>query len=182
MRGLKERIEIQTNSGQTWQWRRVCFTMKGDALYGTAATNLQWSTQTNQGMVRTVNNISGSSASATLASLIFRGVQRVDWNNFITAPLDRSRVSVKYDQVRSIASGNATGLLRRYQMWHPMNANLQFDDDEDADGEDLATYSVDSKLGMGDYYVVDIFVSAYGSTSTDQLVFGPSATLYWHEK
>lgn len=182
MRGLKERVEWQTNSGAAWQWRRICFTLKGDILWQNDANAQRWSLLTSQGMVRVVNNMNGNASGNALVENLFKGRQSVDWNNFMTAPVDRNRCNIKYDKVRTMQSSNEHGFLRRVKLWHPMNSNLHFADDENGNIEDQGRYSVSGRAGMGDYYVVDIVASALGSTSSDQCVWGPNATLYWHEK
>lgn len=182
MRGLKENIEIQTNSGLSWQWRRICFTMKGSRINQNDRNGLRFSLQTAQGMVRVVNSIVGDSSLGDFSTLLFKGVKDKDWNNYVTAPLDNSRVTVKFDKTRTITTGNTYGVMRKYRFWHPMNKNLTFDDDENGDIADLSRYSTVAKQGMGDYYVVDIFTPGFGGVASDKLIFGPNATLYWAEK
>lgn len=63
-----------------------------------------------------------------------------------------------------------------------MNQNLVYDDDEAGAAEVTNRFSVDSKAGMGDYYIYDLFSPGTGGTSTDQIVIVPNSTLYWHEK
>lgn len=180
MRGLAENIRIQTTNGMPWQWRRVCFTFKADNIFSLATSTMPLYNETNPGgWRRSVSNWANQSA---LPELMFRGRQNVDWNDYYSAPLDTSRISVKYDKIRTIAAGNEEGTVRTYKMWHPMNHNLVYDDEENGDGE-LGNYiSVGGKAGMGDYYVVDFFLARTGATTSDQLSFNPEATLYWHEK
>nr|QCX29486.1 capsid protein [Plant associated genomovirus 5] len=178
MRGLKERIEIQTNSGVPWQWRRICFTRKGGTLPSTSTFKPY--EFTSQGYVRVVNEL--PQTGTTFLNDLFDGGQLIDWNDFFNAKLNRDLVSVKYDKTVSIQSGNASGVLRRYTRWHPMNHNLTYGDEETASTFNGSVYSTLGRRGMGDYYVVDIFVSGGGAGTTDILSFNPQATLYWHEK
>ena len=182
MRGLKEYIEVQTNSGAAWQWRRLCFTLKGDTLIRQGNTSVAFNLQATNGMQRVVNNAVGQQAGNSIVGLIFRGSQGIDWNNYMNAPIDTERIATVYDKTRTIGSGNASGVLRKFTMWHPMNKNLYYDDEEIGDSGAYSPYAADGRMGMGDYYVIDIIVSAFGSTATDQMVWGPNATLYWHEK
>lgn len=177
MRGLKERIEIQTNSGVPWQWRRICFTRKGAQL--TSTTTFKPFEFTSNGYVRVVNQLPNTS---TFLNDIFDGGQLREWNDFFNAKLNRDLVSIKYDKTISIQSGNASGVLRRFTRWHPMNANLTYLDEELGDTEFTSAYSTNGLRGMGDYYVVDIFLSGGGAGESDRLSFNPQATLYWHEK
>lgn len=183
MRGLKEAINIRTNSGNAWQWRRICFTYKGNGL--TTATNdtpYQYFSQKTNGMVRTMNNLNTSPKGDLLLSILFRGQQNSDWLNVFNAQTDPTRVTIKYDRTRTIASGNDSGVLRTYHHWLPMNKNLMYDDDEAGDGTITRFTSTLGKVGMGDYYVVDFFQCSDGADSTDIMSILPEATLYWHEK
>jgi hypothetical protein len=112
-----------------------------------------------------------------------RGGNGRDWNNFFTAPLDPTRISVQYDKTISIQSGNQAGRNVVYNRWHPMNKNLVYDDDENGQETEPSGNSTRGKPGMGDYYVIDMFTSGTPiSTETSGMSFSPEATLYWHEK
>lgn len=183
MRGLKENIEIQTSTGLPWQWRRITFTFKGLAQY----IGFSGVVENSNGFARYLYNInSGSSTDTqilnTLQALLFKGASQADWNDFRTAPTDNSRVTIKSDVTRIISSGNASGKLKLYKTWSPMNANLVYDDDEVGGGKSTSVFSVQSKQGMGDYWVVDYFQPGLGGTTSDQLSYAPTSTLYWHEK
>lgn len=182
MKGLKEKIQIQTSSGLPWQWRRVCFTLKGTLLTATDAPAYRWSLLTSNGMVRILNSVEGNNAGATILNTIFDGQNQLDWLNIFNAKLDNDVISVKYDKTRILQSGNASGILRNINLWHPMNKNLNFNDDEAGDGEATNRYSASGKKGMGDYYVVDFIKAGTGAGASDLMTFEPEATLYWHEK
>lgn len=188
MVGLAEKIEIQCNTGMPWQWRRICFTMKGSQLVpnnsasGTAFSN---AIETSSGYVRVMNQVLGNAGQDpqyTLMGVLFKGQVGTDWIDPMTAPTDNSRVTIKYDKVVSLASGNEDGFIRTYKRWHPMKSTLVYDDDELGGGEKATSYSTLGKAGMGDYYVMDMFRSRQGAATTDQLTIRPEATLYWHEK
>lgn len=190
MKGLKETIEIQTNTGVAWQWRRICFTSKDpSATFANALPNsYQGYTETSDGYVRqcqtlTTKNTTDAAQLNQLRNVLFRGALGIDWSDYNTAPIDTNRVSLKYDKTQIIRSGNDTGVLRRQSIWHPMNKNLVYDDDEVGGNNLDVVYSTGGKAGMGDYYVVDIFTAGASATAgTDKLLFAPQATLYWHEK
>lgn len=182
MRGLKERIQIQTNSGMPWQWRRICFTVKGDGLTQRIESAYRLFYEDSAGWRRLVNNIRSSNMNAALNDVLFQGTDGKDWNNYFNAKVDRTRVTVRYDKTTSIRSGNAEGMMREYQRWHPMNHNLVYDDEEDGGGIKEQYFSTTGKAGMGDYYVVDFISAGSDATTADVLTFNPQATLYWHEK
>ena len=98
------------------------------------------------------------------------------------AKLDATRIHIKYDKTRTLATSNQDGFIRKYKMYHPMNKTIAYDDDENGENMDTSFTSVDSKAGMGDFYVLDLIRSRFSASTSDALVFNPSATLYWHEK
>jgi len=188
MRGLSETLRIQTNSPVPWIHRRICFTFKGDRLYqpyqgDTIGT--PWQDTQGPGMRRQWQNMSVTGANGIYAALItvlFRGVADVDWNDVMTAHIDTTRITLKYDKVRTYQSGNQNGFVRSVKHWHPMNKNLVYDDDESGQSHTTKYVSVDSKAGMGDYYVVDFFAPGGTRTAGDLLSVNSETSLYWHEK
>lgn len=185
MVGLKEALEIQVADGLPWQWRRICFTYKGGisllgSLPGTSSSFAP-SLEVSSGYVRLLNQLPTANRS-TFETLLFQGVAGVDWSDQMTAKLDTERISVKYDKTCTIASGNEEGVIRKYNRWHNMGHNLEYDDDEVGGAMTTSSYSVNSKRGMGDYWVIDYFRPRVGSTSANQMLFNSEATLYWHER
>jgi hypothetical protein len=185
MVGLKEAIEIQVADGMPWQWRRICFTYKGgptiNGYLPTSSSSFYTSLNTTFGYTRVVNGLALAEQS-TFFALLFQGVRSTDWTDPLTAKVDTERVSLKYDKTCTIASGNEQGTIRRYNRWHPMRHNLMYDDDESGGTTSASGYSVQSKVGMGDYWVIDIIKPRVGSTVSNQLLFNTESTLYWHEK
>lgn len=185
MVGLKEAIEIQVADGLPWQWRRICFTFKGGP---TAAGYLPtgsatWSPATiaSNGYVRVLNQLT-SAQQETFFQLVMQGASALDWTDPLTAKTDTERISVKYDKTITIASGNEDGVIRRYNRWHGMRHTLCYDDDEKGGITEPLGFSVESRRGMGDYWVVDIIKPRTGSVSSNQMLFNCESTLYWHEK
>ncbi|UGV21550.1 MAG: capsid protein [Giant panda Gemycircularvirus] len=185
MVGLKEAIEIQVADGLPWQWRRMCFTYKGsNSLAGTLpapSSTFYPALETSNGYVRVLNGLTAAQQ-IPFFGLLFQGNYNSDWADPLTAKLDNERLSVKYDKVCTIASGNEDGVIRKYNRWHPMRHNLMYDDDESGGKTSPSSYSVTSKIGMGDYWVIDIIKPRTGSTGSNQLLFNAESTLYWHEK
>lgn len=182
MRGLSEKIEIQVTDGLPWQWRRVCFTYKGFINAAPSTTGFSLLTETSSGYTRVLNMLPSATYINTVEGIMFRGTKGTDWTDPMTAPLDPARITTKYDRTITIASGNEQGCIRKYSLWHGMNKNLVFADDENAGSTNESFFSTQSKAGMGDYIVVDYFQARKGSTSSQQLSFGTTATLYWHER
>lgn len=183
MRGLKEKIQIQTNSGMSWQWRRICFTMKGGSLDNNQDSINKLYAFTTSGFKRVTANWYGmDKQKQALFAPLFKGGEGIDWKNYFSAKTDANLVSVKYDKTVIIQSGNQSGVMRNFNRWHPMNKNLVYNDDESGGAESTGNLSTNGRAGMGDYYVVDLIGSGTGGTSSDRLSWAPTATLYWHEK
>lgn len=184
MRGLKEKIAITTNDACPWFWRRVVFYSKLPA-FRTATTGAGNAFSPyffgSNGYNRMVNQpVSGG----VYDDGIWKGTFNKDWNDLITAPVDNRRVDLRYDKTITLNSGATQGFSRNFNLWHPINKSLVYDDDENGGGESLSPWSVVDKRGMGDMYVIDIFQSGAGrgTGTTSQLFFRPEATLYWHER
>jgi len=130
----------------------------------------------NQNVANMPNTINNHDA------IIFRGAKGLDWTDPIVAPVDNARVSLKFDKTWTLRSGNQSGTVKEMTLWHPMNKNLMYGDDESGDQEATSYVSVASKIGMGDYYIMDIISQGAGGTSSDLLQMVPNTTLYWHER
>lgn len=197
--GYSEQVEFQIPDNLPWQWRRVCFTFKGlpaylispDSTYGginggggTGGTPTNnWTYYSGSDAVsRVINQIPNGAQRVQLYQVMFKGVQAVDWIDPLTAPLDTTRITVKSDRTLTLTSGNDGGVIRKHNKWYPMRKNLVFDDDENGSSMIQSPFSVNSKPGMGDYIIVDIFRPRTGSTNTNSLIFAPQGTMYWHER
>lgn len=190
MRGLSEHIRIQTSSPAPWFHRRICFTSRS-ALFRSGVDSSPTNTVTAfyddqaRGVQRWAQNMANNNAPNTLTgwnSVIFKGAEGVDWSDRIIAPLDSARIDVKFDKTWTLMSGNSVGVVKERKLWHPMNKNLQYDEDEAGTTEGSAYFSVQDKRGMGDYYVVDIIQAGTGATTSDLMRLTFNSTLYWHER
>lgn len=192
MRGLSEHLRITTSSGIPWFHRRICFTFRGALPYnGGVAENTTSPNpvtpflENNNGMVRLALNqqLNNTPNSITAQqAVLFKGRQNIDWVDLIAAPVDTARVTLKFDKTWCIHSGNAAGTVKERKLWHPMNHNLVYDDDENGSLEDSQYTSVQSKAGMGDYFVYDIIQPGLGANLSDIIVVNYTASLYWHER
>lgn len=181
MRGLRENVELQSSSGVPWQWRRILVSAKGFPAVFTTTQQAQLYLEDTTGYRRLVSEVLTTDR-GTLTTALFRGAYSIDWSDYFTAKVDNSRFTVLYDKTRSVASGNESGVLRRHTLWHPFNKSLIYNDDESGDSVTPGHYSTLGKAGMGDVFVIDIFQPRSGATSSDQLIFQPQSTLYWHER
>lgn len=192
MVGLSEHIKLQTSSPLPWYHRRICFTSKdpdfrtvqpGDSPAIPYATALEGTTSYIQRLM--YNSINGGGVGNTIAAkdeVIFKGIQNVDWNDPLLAPVDNSRVTVKFDKTWILRSGNQNGNVWERKLYHPMKKTLVYDDEESGNTMVTSINSVRSKAGMGDFWVYDIYVPGLNGQASDQLVVYANSTLYWHEK
>nr|QJB18731.1 MAG: capsid protein [Genomoviridae sp.] len=194
MRGLREVLRIQTSTPLPWVWRRICFTTKDD-IFTAKVNGDQAPTNTyrpyfdnltgNIGMMRNWFNMQVNNMPNTVDvfnGIIFQGENGKDWSNILNAKTDSTRISLKSDTQISLHTGNQSGYFKTHKRWYPMNKNLVYDDDENGASETSRYFSTAAKPGMGDYYVLDIFVPGLGGTTSDLLNIDSQATLYWHEK
>lgn len=192
MRGLSEHIRVQTSSASPWFWRRLVFTCKGNTAFGAfAVTPLPPIVgpyfDGTSGIQRLLYNSNAQTPSQTPTinaqqTYLFKGVSGVDWNDPILAPVDTARVTLLYDKTVTLKSGNQSGTIREPKMYHSFNKNLRYDDDENGSVENSSYFSTDSKMGMGDIYVLDQFSTGVGGGASDLLSFNVNSTLYWHER
>ena len=182
MRGLRETINIRTNTGMPWIWRRLVFTMKGDDLFAFSGNNFTWWRATAEnGVVRNlVNAYAHTPAVNGILDLVFDGTQNTDWTSVFNAKADTKRISVMYDKTITINAGNSNGIIRNTKRWHGMNKNLEYEDEEYGNVEVTSPFSTVSNRGMGDCYVID-FINGTGGVN-DNMEFSVESKIYWHEK
>lgn len=177
-KGLRERITLETNNSAPWEWRRVCFTSKDD--FGqTDPDTATFFRQTSSGMVRMVSALS---TGIYLQSELFEGERNQDWLSVFIAPLSRKNFSIKYDKTRIIRSTNNSGTIREYKLWHPMESNLAYREEQQGETMTESAVSVTGRVGMGNYYVIDMFRKHGNNDDQSTLTFTPEATFFWHEK
>lgn len=176
--GLKERIQLETNNSAPWQWRRICFTSKDD--FGEADPDTSdYFRRTSNGMVRLLR---AQESAEYLNDQLFEGERNVDWLSAITAPLSRKNFNIKYDKTRVLRSANQSGLTHTFSMWHGMRKNIVYDGEQTGENMVDSSVSVTGNPGMGNYYVVDIFVKHGVADDQSTLTYTPESTFYWHEK
>lgn len=199
IRGFKENIHWETNDGTAWKWRRVVFMMKGtyyllnpgSALSGSVdAQPYAYAEVNGLGFTRLWRNLAQTATQQNrtfVEALLFKGSQGYDWTDQFTAAIDTDRVTLMYDKTRTVQSGNTSGIIRKYQMWHGVNANLRYADDEIGSSEQggvafASVYASPKNYGIGDMLIYDFIRSNESATTSSQLVMSSTSTLYWHEK
>lgn len=191
MVGLKERIEIKTNTDDPWRWRRVVFKFKGEDIIRPAAGDEEnrvvepW-LETSNGYARLFPKITNTgdleigTLNARLQEHLFKGVFQKDWDSVMNAKLTSDHVDIISDKLRTIQSQNGKGRFRTVKEWIPFNKTLIYNDFETGGDVTAKEISAMSKDSMGDVYIADFFEPI---TSGSQLLnFWPQSTLYWHER
>lgn len=182
MRGLKEKITFSSNDATPWLWRRiVIFSKNPNYRSSTTGSGTTFSPyiENSAGYARVVNQ---PFQGAAYDDGLWKGQINVDWDDFMTAPVDTRRNDVAYDKTITISSGAQLGTYRSYNRWHAINKNLTYDDDEAGQTMQYSHFSTMDKRGCGDMYVIDVFKPGAGAQAGSILYFKPEATLYWHEK
>lgn len=179
-RGVKETILLETSTPRPWRWRRICFWLKGDIIADNPdpATSQFFRFNSTLGMVRLSNAI----GSGFPAEYMFKGTNQIDWTDVFTAPIDTTHIQPVYDKTMTLRSGSTAGMSQTIKLWHPMNKNIVYDDEERGFTTAPSPLAAQGRRGAGDYYIYDVFQVATGSTDQDILRFQPNATFYWHEK
>lgn len=185
IRGLKEKISIETHGAASWYWRRVVFFMKGtDYLRDeTDIPRIPYVFNNDHGTMRLVGSTgSDPTFQNNILGLIFLGFEGNDWIDPITAKVDKTRVRIAYDKTRRINSGNDFGTTRSFNMWHPVSRTLEYQDDQAGGREQASLLSSFSERSCGDMYVFDMFRNNRQASDQDWLDFTPEAQLFWHER
>lgn len=181
-RGYRERISFGTNTPAQWSLRRVCFRMRGNAIVNsTSAISPLWHEASPNGFTRSATQANGTGLGTAITNEIFKGEAGVDWTNFFTAPLDTNRVTVEYDKQFHFRSTSDSPHVRHFKLWHPMNKNLVYRDDENGETINTSVLSTSGSQGMGDYYIVDFWVCATPTTDNNCAI-NYEGTMYWHER
>lgn len=182
MRGYKENVRFNTQFGEEWIWRRICFTYKGTDFINVATVNNPLAQETApNGWVRPISNSAGTGLGTFILSNLFKGAANVDWTDILTATVDTQKVGLKFDKTFRVTGRNGQPRFNIYNLWHPMNKNLVYYDEESGGVEVSTPFSVNGPAGMGDYYIIDYIRCASPTTSiTASVAF--NGRLYWHEK
>lgn len=189
VKGIAETYQIIPSDASAWEWRRIVVSLKGGFNTNLAiveAIGAQFATNTT---MRYMKDLTGDTSGPYLAlwdaiqDILFRGVKVTDWLDQMGAPLDTSRVNVHSDRRRVISSGNDASKPRHVKTYVPINKTLQYDDEENGINISPSKFSVESKIGIGDVYVFDMFACrAPINATSSQLQVGSTQTYYWHEK
>lgn len=111
---------------------------------------------------------------------LFAGYQSVDWHDPLTAKVDTKRFMLLHDSTKFFRSGNDAGIFNTRRFWLPFNRMFRYDDKEFGGRDVGGVYAADTRSGMGNIFIMDIFEAI--PNSEDQIALTSESTLYWHEK
>jgi hypothetical protein len=194
MKGLAETYTMVPNDSSVWWHRRIVFALKSPL--GTATIQAAIGAQTNSSVnatYRVMRDLSGQTTGdyhdlkVNIEGFLFQGTVNNDWTNVFSASLDRTRVDVMSDTRTYISSGNAAAKPRVVKRYVPLNKTLVYDDDENLLTMTPSPLSVQTKAGMGNLFVYDLFncpapVSPGSDAGNSAISVSSTQTLYWHEK
>lgn len=189
VRGYAERYSLVPSDDSVWHWRRIVFSSKDATLAlirdETGAQSTSAATNSSR-KFRDLTGVATGNFQTTWDGIqddLFKGVKVTDWNDQMTAPVDTARVNLYSDKLRVIKSGNARPAPRYVKTYVPINKTIQYDDEENGISITSQPVSVGSKPGVGDIFVIDLFVcKAPVAAATSALNISSTATYYWSEK
>lgn len=190
-RGYRESCETISDFTGTaitgnWTWRRIVFSTK-DAFYESFPdSTVQYYDGSTVGYCRPAWNLLGigtqtGTARNALEDMLFEGSVLVDWYSRLSAKVNTKRVTLHYDKVLQLTSGNNQPRIHRNKFWHGFNKPLVYRDHESGPSQAVDAFSTEGKPGIGNVFIWDYFENA--SENPDQrLQWQPLGTYYWHEK
>ena len=168
-KGYREIGNFTTNSAVPWEWRRIVFEAK--SLRVEAAHGL-----TSSGYRR----FTAPFGDVAILNILFEGSGAGDSTRLIHGKIDTQRVKLHYDRKVVLRSGNDGIHYRQYKHYFPFNSNMYYADDENLDSMVSNNWCSDTRKGMGNIFILDMFRCC--APGTNELAWSPSATAYWHEK
>lgn len=194
IKGLSETYTMLPNDSSVWWHRRIVFSYK--APFSTTAFMSAIGAQSNSTVntsYRVMRDLSGETtgtyqdAKVRVEDLLFQGTSGTDWTNAYSASLDRTRVNIISDTRTNLSSGNAAPKPRVVKRYVSINKTLVYDDDENGLSMTPSPLSVQTKQGMGNLFVYDMFfcpapITPGSNAGATSMTLASSSTLYWHEK
>lgn len=182
-KGWSDNYHLYVGGGAGWTWRRIVFSsnerIEEAAL--PAATLYGYMRGLNKG------DVPDNPTPDEWLEQLFVGSRTLDWNDVMTAAIDRQRTTVHSDTLRRINPGNDSGKDVASRVWTPCNMSLRYDDDEYA-GDVKPPEAIQSSPwvtrkggSVGNVYVVDFF-DTMAVDPTESLTLRIESKRYWHER
>lgn len=191
VKGYSQSYQIKPNSNDVWWHRRICFSVKKFADTDYTAIMDSLGAQQSPGAITylPMRNLSAGDDSSpyrvirqTATELLFRGTFGVDYVDYFLAKVDTARVNLHSDRTKKTSSGNNVPKPATYKFYDSINKSVVYDDEENGILLTSSPFSVESKSGTGDIYVLDMFHCPMSDSDDDDIVISSQSTYYWHEK
>lgn len=200
-KGIAERLHIESDTSDPWQWRRIVFEFQGGfdiesipfekwgsfepdipgitPVPGTGGdlTNpvgLSGITRVN----RTLEPLTSDELSVVYSRL-FKGQRFVDWLDPTTARVDRGDLKVHSDTRIMMKSGNDAAIYRDIKRFLALNKTMSYNAQESG-SLDVTASLCDNKSPMKDVFIFDLF--SQPSLAPGNIQVSTTTTAYWHEK
>nr|QJB18563.1 MAG: capsid protein [Genomoviridae sp.] len=204
-KGFSDHLLIQSTTSDPWKWRRIVFEVHaGGVSTGVDPTlylgdigtydidPLQPSTASHGEPVapitaagvkryfRQMSFLSNTNMNNFLGGL-FGGTVGYDFNpgQFVTARLQNENIKIHSDVTRTITSGNDSGVMKTYKIYHSLNKTMRYAGNE-VGNLMSSTYYAAPKSPLGDVYVCDLFTQL--NDAPGSLRITGQGCAYWHER
>lgn len=207
-KGYKDELVIQSATSDPWEWRRIVFSVKGgpDAtgvevgafsplefndIGGVPSLEPASTTGTIQnpagliGITRAARKMLALTPAAIqgFTGGLFKGINQIDFNTgygqMLTSAVDKENIHIHSDVTRSIRSGNDSGVLKKFKIYHPLEKKMVYADQESGSLLTQTSFAA-SNSPLGDVYIFDLFVQLQGAPGS--LTVSGQGTAYWHER
>lgn len=189
VKGMSQTYTVIPTSSVAWWHRRIMFASKDifttNAVQATIGAQASSTASASQLVMRDLGNVTSGDYSDlrdTVLGVLFAGIGGIDWVSPFRARTDKTRVTILSDRSFNYASGNAVSRPVIKRVYDSINRSVVYGDDENGLSMDPSPFSVDSKAGLGNIYLVDFYFCPAPSDAGDALNVSSSSTYYWHEK
>jgi len=193
-KGISERYTLLPNDNSVWWHRRIVFSTKrryAEEDTVTAGSGTLAPAVTGTGITRRkfkdMSSSTGLDGFNVLLTFIqndvFQGTFNIDWVDPMRAKLNREKITVHSDRMTTLRSGNDVSAPRITKHYTPINKTLVYSDVENGQTMSSSPYTVQSKPGIGNIYILDLFECPVpNDTTASTLNITSQQTVYWHEK
>lgn len=195
-KGFSEKWSINIGAAAQLYWRRIMF-WSNDRYDVAAPIQSAFAEDTYFRPLRPMQ-FANSEPDRAIINLIFRGVQGVDWTQYINAPVDTKRIRLHSDKTTKLEAKigvtniseddelTGVGYFRRSKTAF-VNKSLTYADEEAGTDDTSSPWQATGGRSQGNLYVFDLFSYQLSNTRLANPIrplpsFGCDAVVYWHER
>ena len=194
-KGIKEKITVRTDTNAPVRWRRIVFEapVLPDMTAVPTGSYVAYTAMPDKGAIADDNDqgatyayyrafkSQGEPQRAAIEDLIFRGRRGVDWTDHMAASVDTAQARVLYDKVIRFGSSADSGVIRNFNMWHPLEKNMSYIGDEFGATMAQSNGFANAQRGtLGNVFIWDLFDWTPQGVGT--MLVNSDACCYWHER